>query len=262
MQLNAKSYGDNTKPPLVILHGLFGSLNNWAGQSSVLAEHYQVWALDLRNHGRSDWDDENSYSAMSDDLLRFINQQGFEQIRLLGHSMGGKVAMQFALNHPQRLARLIVVDIAPVLYPANHDDVFAGLNSVDLRQISSRGDADKQLQPLIPDASVRQFLLTNLYRDGQQFNWRMNLQTLQRQYDQIAAAPAVEASSTNPASCFDGPTLFIKGELSNYIQPDHRGEIETLFPNAQARIMAGVGHWPHAEKPKAFNALVSRFLAG
>ncbi len=260
MQLNAKCYGSSDNPPLVILHGLFGSLNNWAGQSSVLAEHFQVWTLDLRNHGRSDWDDTMSYTAMSDDLLQFLDQQqfeaqGFQQIRLLGHSMGGKVAMQFALDHPDRLSHLVVVDIAPVRYPPNHDEVFSGLNSIDLTTLSSRGEADKQLQQQIPDPSVRQFLLTNLYRDGQHFAWRMNLSALQQQYDQIAAAPQ---SSNAP---YRGPTLFIKGERSDYIQPHYRDSIETLFPTAQARVMAGVGHWPHAEKPKAFNALVSRFLS-
>lgn len=254
MQLHAKCYGTSDKPPLVILHGLFGSLNNWAGSSSALAEHYQVWALDLRNHGRSDWDDTMSYATMSDDLLRFIDRQGFDQVRLLGHSMGGKVAMQFALDHPDRLSHLVVVDIAPVLYPANHDDVFAGLKSLDLSTVKSRREADTLLQDKIPEASVRQFLLTNLYSDAQQFAWRMNLKVLESQYDQIAAAPVASRGA------YTGTTLFIKGERSDYIQPRYREAIATLFPNAQARLMAGVGHWPHAEKPKAFNALVSRFL--
>jgi len=256
MQLHAKCYGSHNAPPLVILHGLFGSLDNWAGQSSTLAEHYQVWALDLRNHGRSDWDEDTSYSAMSEDLLEFIDAQGFDRILLLGHSMGGKVAMQFALDHPQRVEKLIVVDIAPVLYPPHHDEVFAGLKSVDLNSLGSRRDADLQLQTSITDASIRQFLLKNLYRNGEQFAWRMNLAALESGYAQIADAPSAHSENTQ----YSGPTLFIKGELSHYIQPQHRDAIATLFPKAEARVMNAVGHWPHAEKPSAFNGLITRFL--
>lgn len=257
MQLHAKCYGDQNNTPLVILHGLFGSLDNWAGQSNVLADHYQVWALDLRNHGRSDWDSETSYRAMSDDLLQFIDDKGFAKILLLGHSMGGKVAMQFALDYPQRVEKLIVVDIAPVLYPPHHNDVFNGLNSVNLSILGSRRDADLQLASFIPTSSVRQFLLKNLYRNGDEFAWRMNLKALESGYEKIAAAPKPLRADT----FYSGPTLFIKGELSDYIQPIHREAISGLFPNAEARIMQGVGHWPHAEKPKAFNTLITRFLA-
>lgn len=256
MQLYAKSYGQDSSPPLVILHGLFGSLDNWAGQSSVLAEHFKVWTLDLRNHGRSDWSEQMSYPAMADDLLAFLDQQGLDSIDLLGHSMGGKVAMQFALDYPQRVKRLIVVDISPVRYPPHHTDVFAGLRGVELDTITSRREADQQLQQQIEDASIRNFLLKNLYRDGERFNWRANLEVLEREYDYIASPPAPRYEQ----QCFEAPTLFIKGAESHYIQAEHRPAISALFPNAEARIMNGVGHWPHAEKPKAFNALLLRFL--
>ncbi|MFT5721208.1 MAG: esterase [Motiliproteus sp.] len=256
MQLHAKCYGSDNNPPLVILHGLFGNQDNWAGQANALAEHYQVWALDLRNHGRSDWDSDTSYAAMSDDLLQFIDAQEFDRILLLGHSMGGKVAMQFALDNPQRVEKLIVVDIAPVWYPAHHNEVFAGLNALDLSTLNSRRDADRLLEASIADPSIRQFLLKNLYRDGDQFGWRMNLAALESGYEQIAAAPKARGEHR----CYQGPTLFIKGELSNYIQTQYREAIATLFPSAEARIMSAVGHWPHAEKPKAFSALIMRFL--
>lgn len=256
MRLHAKCYGSDNNPPLVILHGLFGSHDNWAGQSSALAEHYQVWALDLRNHGRSDWDLDTSYAAMSDDLLQFIDAQGFDRILLLGHSMGGKVAMQFALDCPQRVEKLIVVDIAPVFYPPHHNEVFAALKALDLSVLSSRRDAAVQLEDAITDSSVRQFLLKNLYRDGDRFGWRMNLAALESGYEQIAAAPVPRGEG----GCYPGPTLFIKGELSNYIQAQYREAIAALFPRAEARIMSAAGHWPHAEKPKAFNALLLRFL--
>ncbi|MFT6916700.1 MAG: esterase [Motiliproteus sp.] len=256
MQLHAKCYGSDNNPPLVILHGLFGSQDNWAGQANALAEHYQVWALDLRNHGRSDWDRDTGYAAMSDDLLQFIDTKRFDQILLLGHSMGGKVAMQFALDNPHRVEKLIVVDIAPVRYPAHHDEVFAGLNTLDLSTLSSRRDADRLLETSITDPSIRQFLLKNLYRDGDHFGWRMNLAALESGYEQIAAAPQVRGEG----SSYSGPALFIKGELSDYIQAQYREAIAALFPRAEARIMSAVGHWPHAEKPKAFNALIMRFL--
>ena len=256
MQLHAKSYGSPDNPPLVILHGLFGSLDNWAGQSSALAEHFQVWTLDLRNHGRSGWDSRMDYPAMADDLLEFLDHRGFEQVRLLGHSMGGKAAMQFTLDHPERLSQLVVVDIAPVAYPPHHSEVFAGLRSIDLGQLPSRRDADQQLRGYIDDISVRNFLLKNLYRDGEHFAWRMNIDALEQGYDGIAAA----LTPRNEHQSFDGQTLFIKGEQSHYIQPEHRPTITRLFPNAEARIMSSVGHWPHAEKPKAFNALLLRFL--
>ncbi|WP_421864339.1 alpha/beta fold hydrolase [Motiliproteus sp.] len=257
MQLHAKSYGQDSSPPLVILHGLFGSLDNWAGQSNVLAEHFKVWTLDLRNHGRSDWSEQMSYPAMADDLLAFLDQQGLDSIDLLGHSMGGKVAMQFALDYPQRVKRLIVVDISPVRYPPHHTDVFAGLRGVELGSISSRREADQQLQQQIEDTSIRNFLLKNLYRDGERFNWRANLEVLEREYDYIASPPAPRFEHQH----FEAPTLFIKGAESHYIQAEHRPAIGALFPNAEARIMNGVGHWPHAEKPKAFNALLLRFLS-
>lgn len=256
MELNAKSYGSPDNPPLVVLHGLFGDLGNWAGQCQALAEDYWVWALDLRNHGRSGWSDQHHYPAMADDLLEFLDQQQIERCLLLGHSMGGKVAMQFALDYPQRLDKLIVVDIAPVEYPPGHNEVFNGLNAVSLDTLSSRNEADQQLQPHIDEAGVRLFLLKNLYRDGQRFAWRMNLRTLEQQYSEIAKAPQPRFEH----QVFDKPTLFIKGELSDYIQEGHRPAIGQLFANAQARILSGAGHWPHAEKPQPFNALVKRFL--
>ena len=256
MKLHAKTFGHAEQPPLVILHGLFGSMDNWAGQSKALAEHFQVWTLDLRNHGRSGWDKRVDYPSMSADLLQFLDQHGLDQVLLMGHSMGGKVAMQFALDHPERLSKLIVVDIAPVQYPAHHTQVFAGLNSIDLTQLQSRRDADTLLQAHIDDISVRNFLLKNLYREGDGFAWRMNLVALEQGYDGIAAA--ITPPQQSPG--FSGPTLFIKGEQSDYIQPQYRDAIAALFPQAEARIMSGVGHWPHAEKPKAFNALIKRFL--
>ncbi len=251
MKLHYKVSGKGN--PLVILHGLFGTLDNWGGQVKALSEHFQVYAVDLRNHGLSPWNAQMDYPSMRDDLVEFLDDHQLDQIMLLGHSMGGKAAMQLALDHPQRIRKLIIVDIAPVRYAANHDEVFKGLFNVDLNHIQSRSEADQALAEYIDEAGVRQFLLKNLYRDQQHFAWRMNLNGLNKSYDDIAEAPDSHGH-------YQGATMFIKGGSSNYIQESHRGAIMKHFPNAIARIMDGVGHWPHAEKPAAFTKLLLRFL--
>ncbi|MEH6625865.1 MAG: alpha/beta fold hydrolase [Motiliproteus sp.] len=251
MKLHYKVSGHGK--PLVILHGLFGSLDNWAGQTKRLSEHFQVYAVDLRNHGLSPWSAQMDYPAMRDDLVEFLNDHDLEQILLLGHSMGGKAAMQLALDHPDLIHKLVIVDIAPVRYSANHNDVFKGLFNVDLTHIQSRSEADQALSEYIDETGVRQFLLKNLYRDHHHFAWRMNLNGLNKSYDDIADAP-------NSHGHYQGPTMFIKGGASDYIQESHRNAIQKYFPNASARIMEGVGHWPHAEKPAAFTKLLLRFL--
>lgn len=239
--------------PLLILHGLFGSLDNWGAQVKALAAHFRVFAIDLRNHGRSPWSDEMDYASLCEDLVQFLDQHQLESAMVLGHSMGGKAAMQLALSHPQRVRRLLVVDIAPVRYPPGHTQVFEGLCSVDLAQLGSRQEAENQLSAHVTDLGVRQFLLKNLYRDGDHFAWRMNLKVLQREYDRLADAP----SGKTP---YPGPTLFIKGGNSDYMQEQHRAAIARWFPAATARVIEGVGHWPHAEKPELFTRLALRFL--
>nr|WP_210396967.1 alpha/beta fold hydrolase [Motiliproteus sediminis] len=251
MTLHYKELGQGD--PLLILHGLFGTLENWGGQIKALSGQFRVFAIDLRNHGRSPWSEQMDYPSLSADLIAFMDQHGIERAAVLGHSMGGKAAMQLALDHPERVSRLLVVDIAPVRYPPGHNEVFDGLFGVDLAHLASRGDADQQLAAHIDDAGVRQFLLKNLYRDGDHFAWRMNLKALHREYEQIAAAPESKGH-------YPGPTQFIKGGRSSYIQEAHRGAIGKLFPNASARVMEGVGHWPHAEKPELFTRLALRFL--
>jgi esterase len=244
---------DDQGAPLIILHGLFGTLDNWGGQVKTLAEHFQVFALDLRNHGRSPQSPAMDYSLMVQDLIAFMDRQQLDRIALMGHSMGGKVAMQMALDHPERITQLAIVDIAPVAYPPGHDDVFAGLNAIVLNQLASRREADQQLSKHIQDATVRQFLLKNLYRDEGKFRWRMNLEALQKNYPKLAQAPRSETPYT-------GPTLFIKGGESDYIRDAHREVTLRLFPHAQAKVIAGAGHWPHAEKPPQFTRIVQRFF--
>lgn len=252
MLLNYQVTGEGE--PLIILHGLFGMLQNWNNPSKTLSQQYQVIAVDLRNHGRSPHCDEVSYSLMAADIIALMDHLNLPSAHILGHSMGGKVAMQLALNHPERINKLIVVDIAPVLYTPHHDDVFQGLFGVDLTTIKSRGDADKALAQHVDDAAVRAFLLTNLYRtEDQQFSWRMNLDALHKQYANISAAPE--------GPHYKQPVLFIKGANSDYLIPAYREAVLSLFPQADYKVIMGAGHWPHAEKPAEFTKIVMDYLA-
>ncbi|WP_322785970.1 alpha/beta fold hydrolase [Oceanobacter kriegii] len=253
LKLNYQITGEGK--PLVIIHGLFGMLQNWGAQTKALSEEYQVITVDLRNHGRSPHSDDVSYPAMAADVRQLIADLGFEKVDLLGHSMGGKVAMQLACEPDTPIERLILADIAPVDYPNHHSDVFAGLQAVDLATLKSRGEADKIMAEHIDDASVRAFLLTNLYKNEGQFAWRINLKALVEHYDEISCAPAMQQP-------YEGPTLFIKGGDSHYILPKYQDAVLKWFPNAGYKVMPNVGHWLHAEKPDLFTSLVRRFLQG
>jgi len=241
--------------PLLILHGLFGSLGNWNWHSNKLSEQYAVYALDLRNHGASPHNEQMDYPVMAADVIEFMDEHNIGSAHLLGHSMGGKVAMQLALEHPQRVDKLIVADIAPVKYAGEHDQVFDGLRAIDLQQIKSRTQADKMLAEYVEDEVVRQFLLTNLVPDEDgRFHWRINLPVLAKSYLQLRAAPAGDG-------IFDKPVLFIKGALSNYITEKHQQDIKKKFPQARLKTIMQTGHWLHAEKPQTFYHLVSDFLS-
>ena len=243
--------------PLVILHGLFGTLDNWQtlGRRWADAGH-RVVSADLRNHGRSFHTPEHTYELMSQDVLElFDSLQLGPDTTLLGHSMGGKVAMRFALDHPDRLARLIVADIARGSSDMDHQDsILAGLNAVDLSKLETRQQADEALAQHIPQPSVRQFLLKNLYRqDDNSFAWRQNLSALT---ENILAVGA-EISAPQP---FLKPALFIRGGNSSYIGPEDKlYAIPALFPNCQVETVLDAGHWLHAEKPDEVFELVDAF---
>lgn len=260
VELNNRITGEGE--PVILLHGLFGSLENLSGVSQRLQDQWQVHALDQRNHGRSPHTDTMDYPAMAADVLAYMDSRGLDRVALLGHSMGGKTAMQLALDNPDRVTHLIVADIAPVAYEAHHDAVLEGLNAVDLEGIKSRQEADEVLKDYVEMAPVRQFLLKNLERispgerdpdDHRQFRWRINISAIAKHYPDIAAAPSATGS-------FSGPTLFIKGGESDYIQDRHRDEVGRLFPKAELRIIPGTGHWLHAEKTDTFATLCRRFL--
>lgn len=261
VELNYRITGEGA--PLIVLHGLFGSLDNLGGITRRLEDSWQIHALDLRNHGSSPHTEDMSYPAMADDVVAYMDAQGISKASLLGHSMGGKVAMQVALSYPERVSAVIAADIAPVAYEPRHDSILEGLNSLELARVTSRGDADKRLAEHVDTPGVRQFLLKNLERvpkdqqaDGQPlFRWRLNLPVIDTCYANIAAAPEGKGP-------FEGPVLFIKGGDSPYIQQQHQQTIRSLFPAAEVKILEGTGHWLHAEKPDTFAALCRRFLPG
>jgi len=254
MKLHYKEVGHGQ--PLLILHGLFGTLDNWATLAKRLAEHYNVFLVDLRNHGRSPHSEEFNYDAMAADVLKLVDDLQLPTPAIMGHSMGGKVAMNYALKYPTRITKLIVVDIAPKAYPPHHDEIIAALQSVDFEKLTSRSEIDAQLAKTIPEEDVRLFLMKNLYRkeDGT-FGWRMNLDVIEENYNQVAAA----VTSDVP---FKKSTLFIKGGRSGYIKPeDVYSTIEHLFTLVEVETIPGAGHWVHAEAPDKVYELVTNFLS-
>jgi pimeloyl-ACP methyl ester carboxylesterase len=254
MKLNYKSYGEGF--PLVILHGMFGNLDNWQTLARKWAADYRVLLVDLRNHGRSPHADEMNYPLMAEDLATFLEDQGIDRCHLLGHSMGGKVAMQTALSYPGLVDKLVVVDMAPRQYGRGHDDVFAALKALDPAAIRDRRHADELMQPHMADAGVRMFLLKNLARDDQAgFRWRMNLKVLDRDYEQLIAPVGGGAGQA-----FDGRALFVRGAKSGYVRDEDLEGIQRLFPAAELVTVAGAGHWVHAEQPRELRRIVGEFL--
>lgn len=259
--LNHRITGEGA--PLILLHGVFGALENLGAIARQFQRELQVHGLDLRNHGSSFHADTMDYPSMAGDVLAYMDEQGLDKASLLGHSMGGKVAMQVALQAPERVKKLIVADIAPVAYKPGHDAILEGMKQVDLTCVRSRRDADKQLAEFVEVPGVRQFLLMNLERIPQEeqtkggpvYRWRLNLEAIDACYDNLAAAPEV-------GTPYMGPVLFLKGADSAYIQEKHREEIDRLFPAAQLQVIEGTGHWLHAEKTDTFVALCQQFLNG
>lgn len=259
VELHHRISGDGE--PLILLHGLFGSLDNLGVIARGLQDKWQIHGLDQRNHGKSPHTDTMTYPEMADDVLAYMDAQGLKKAWVLGHSMGGKVAMQLALKAPDRIAGIIVADISPVTYQPRHDHVLEGLKAIDTAALKSRQDADRALSEHVEEAGVRQFLLKNLVAvassekddSGARYRWRLNLPVIDQSYANLSAAPEGDGP-------YEGPVLFIKGADSAYIQTRHRETVAKLFPNADLRIIEGTGHWLHAEKPDTFVALCRRFL--
>ncbi|MCH8276364.1 MAG: alpha/beta fold hydrolase [Bacteroidetes bacterium] len=253
MQLFYRSYGEGH--PLIILHGLLGSSGNWhALAGKVFSREYRVLTIDQRNHGRSPHSEEFSYDVMVDDLIGLMDDLGLESAHLIGHSMGGKTAMHFALTHSERVDDLVVVDIAPVDYPDLHDETFEALFAVDPSEYSSRKEIENALAVYIKGSRVRQFLLKNVSHEDGRYVWKMNLEAIHRGYDTLREA----VLGWQP---FDGATLFIRGGKSDYVQDEHEISIRTLFPHAEMVTIDDVGHWIHAEAPDRFGEIVMAFLS-
>lgn len=243
-------------PTVVFLHGLFGQGKNFTTIAKALQPQVRSILVDLPNHGRSRWTDEVDLVAMADEVAATLREHAETPVHLVGHSLGGKVAMLLALRHPDLVDRLVVVDIAPV--PSHtvgqFEHLLGALATVDLATLGSRGDADTQLAELIPNATVRAFLLQNLHRDGDGWAWRANLTLLHAQLDRIGGFPAVGPST------FDGPVLWVTGERSRYVTDTDAEAVRRLFPRMVHVSVKGAGHWVHSEKPEAFTATLRHFL--
>lgn len=251
MKLHFRKLGEGQ--PLLILHGLFGSSDNWQTLGRKYAEHFTVYQIDQRNHGHSGWSDEFNYELLSNDLLELINDEGLKNVSILGHSMGGKTAMTFAQQHPQLIDKLIVADIAPKAYPPHHGPILAALNSVDLNVHTTRKAVEDIITPQIPDPGTKMFLLKNLYwNDNQQLAWRINIQVLEEKMPLIISAI--------PEDSVEIPTLFLRGDRSGYITDSDLEAIHDQFPNSSVYTIHGAGHWLHAEKPEEFYDITLKFL--
>lgn len=252
INLNHKTFGQGE--PVVILHGLFGTLDNWQTLGKQLAENHTVYLADQRNHGRSPHHDDIDYPTMAEDLLYFLESNWIFKTHLVGHSMGGKTAMQFALRHPDMVDKLVVIDIAPKKYPPGHQDIFDALRSLDLKKLDERSEADEQLKEKIPDTAVRQFLLKGLTRDKKgRYRWKMNLESLYRNYDNLLATPEMEEP-------YEGEALFIRGGNSPYVQDEDISLIQDWFPNARVETVEGAGHWVHVDAGGRLLELILGFV--
>ncbi len=251
MELHFQTYGQGL--PLVILHGLFGMLDNWHTVSRMLANHFNVFAVDQRNHGRSPHSPDFNYQALADDTRDFIVAHKLAPSHILGHSMGGKTAMWTALRYPEVVERLIVVDIAPHAYSSMHDEILAALNDITLESYSSRSEIDGALALKMPDFAVRQFLMKNLTRkeDGG-YRWKMNLPVITSHYQEIISS--IQSNET-----FQKPTLFIRSQKSSYVRDEDIPDIKKLFPLAEI-VSFDTGHWVHAEAPVQLTKTVTEFL--
>ena len=241
--------------PLIVLHGLLGTSDNWYSLGRLWAEHYRVFLVDQRNHGRSPHHPQAGYDALAGDINELLLDHGIRDVIVLGHSMGGKVAMTLAQYYPHKIAKMIVVDIAPKRYDApQFQELLEVLLSLDLARIRTRQEAEAQIAPRVPDPAVRRFLLKNLRRGSDQpFTWKANLPVLRRHIEEIAGEIPVLGTYSNP-------TLFVRGETSRYVLDEDMAYIQQLFPNAELTTIPGAGHWVHAEAPEAFDKVVREFL--
>lgn len=253
LALHYREYGDRGEA-LVLLHGLFGSSANWGSIARELADEYRVIVPDLRNHGRSPHADDMDYASMAGDVLDLLDRLSLPRVALVGHSMGGKVAMHLALASPERVSGLAVVDIAPIAYAHDFSAILDGLAAIDLESLTDRQQVDRRLAGYVPESGVRGFLLQNLAREKKGWAWRINLPSLR------ASMPAITGFDCPQDVIYPGPTHFIFGELSSYVQPQAETRIRQLFPRAEWCPVAGAGHWVYAEQREGFMCCLRDFL--
>ncbi len=253
MKLHFRKYGQGQ--PLIILHGLFGQSDNWNSLAKQFAENgFEVYAVDQRNHGLSPKSDEWDYQVMSDDLHELIMDNQLKNVILLGHSMGGKTVMQYTLQHPEMVDKLIVADISPKYYPLQHGDVVKALRAIDFNIVKTRKEAEAILSEYVNDYGTKQFLLKNIYwKENGLLDWRFNVKIILEKMENVGQAITADES-------VDVPALFIRGENGGYVLDEDLNMIHDLFPRSMLETIAGAGHWVHAEKPKAFFETVMNFI--
>ncbi len=252
MKLHFKKFGSG--PPLIILHGVFGSSDNWKTLANHLMSTFEVYLVDQRNHGLSPHSDDFNYQVMTDDLKELLDDEQIEKYSLLGHSMGGKTAMNFAIQYPEKIIKLIIVDIAPKRYPPRHQNILKGVHSLTLHEINTRKEADDLLSVTINNAGIRQFILKNLSRNPEGlFYWKINWKAIE---DNIQAIGAPLLSH----AVFSGKVMFIRGAQSDYILNEDEPLLKKHFPNAVLITIKKAGHWVHAEQPAQLLALIKQFI--
>ena len=260
MKLFFRKFGQGQ--PLIILHGLFGQSDNWNSLAKQFSEQgFEVYTVDQRNHGLSPHSDVWNYKAMSEDLLELIKDNDLKNIVLLGHSMGGKTAMQFAVDYPQHLDKLIVVDIAPKYYAIHHQGVLEGLQAVDFNLVKTRKEVDEVLSKYISDFGTKQFLLKNIFwTDEEEMAWRFNLKVITQQIENVGKEVDDVGKAPSTDLVCEVQTLFVRGEQSNYVLDEDLDLIQEIFPRSMMDTIPGAGHWVHAEKPKEFYEAVLKFI--
>jgi esterase len=260
MKLFYRKFGEGQ--PLIILHGLFGQSDNWNSLAKQFAENgFEVYTVDQRNHGLSPHSDVWNYKVMSDDVFELINDLNLKNVILLGHSMGGKTAMQFAVDHPEWLDKLVVADIAPKYYPMHHQGVLQALQAVDFNVVKTRRAVEEVLSKYISDFGTKQFLLKNIFwLDATEIAWRFNLNVIIQQIENVGQNIEHIGDPTPVDIVCEVPTFFVRGENSNYILDQDIDLIQEIFPRSFLETISDAGHWVHAEKPKAFFECVMKFI--
>lgn len=253
--LHSRIYGeDQSGTPLLVMHGLFGMSDNWGSFGREFGEKAPIHLIDLRNHGHSFHDDDMSLQAMVEDLEAYIQHHELQEVDILGHSLGGKVAMQYAISKSTNIRKLIIVDIAPKAYPPHHQKILEALAAVKISEWSNRKEVEEQLRQYIAELGVVQFLLKNVYiKEDRTLDWRFNLKVLTEKYAEFITV-GVESG------IYEGETLFLSGEKSNYILPEDDAMIKEMFPHSSIEKVPNAGHWVQAENPKEFNKMVAQFL--